>query len=74
MKLAYSKQYGKPCVVIEPDDRADDALMFAYREGCTFNDGESLSDLCIVCEFPGRPMELYSPEAFKRSFREGTST
>ena len=64
----YAPQYNTPCVLLEPlQYDADQIIDYAKRIGAVFlEDPESI---CYVIQFPGRPQELYTEEALRRSLR-----
>lgn len=66
MRVEFAEQYGRPCLVIEGTEPFEEVIMGAYDAEATFNDGE---DECLIVQFPGRPQELYTEEALRRSLR-----
>lgn len=68
MSCQYAPQYNTQCVRLEGGEVFEEVVMMAYDCGATYDDGE---DECFVIEFPGRPQELYSEEALRRSLVPG---
>lgn len=66
-KIIFAEQYSKPCVVVEDGDDADAIIDRCWDDEATFWDGESE---CCVVQFPGRPPELYTSEAVRRSLKK----
>ena len=64
MSCQFSEQYNKPCIRLEGGESYDEVAEFAYECEATYDDGE---DECFVIEFPGRPQELYTADALRRS-------
>jgi hypothetical protein len=75
MRLGYAEQYQSACVILEPSDLPmaldviDDTLEWAAEQGTTFDDG---GDECYVAEFPRRPPELFTEQAFRGSLASGS--
>jgi hypothetical protein len=57
-------------MVLDKTEEFDDVIETAKLEGATFFDDEE-ELLCV--RFPGRPQELYSVSALRRSLFSGTS-
>ena len=66
MKLAYAKQYAKPCIILEPGDEIEDVIEYAEYNDAIFWEGPG--EKAYVVQFPDRPKELYSERALQRSF------
>jgi hypothetical protein len=64
MKVEFSEQYSVPCVVIDGTETFDEVETKCSADEALFFDGE---EYCMVVQFPGRPMELYTGEALRRS-------
>lgn len=64
MRFEFAEQYGTACVVIEKEDTY--AALMTHRDitDCFYDDGE---DRLVCVRFPGRPQELYTQEALRRS-------
>lgn len=67
MYLGHSEQFGTSSVVLEdiPQD-PDQVIQYAEENEATYFDGE---DNCFVVQFPGRPVELYTESALRRSLK-----
>lgn len=63
----YSPQYKVPCVLIAGADphTAGEIIEFARLIGAVYEDEPD--SLCYVVQFPGRPQELYTDAAIRRS-------
>lgn len=66
MNITFAEQYGTPCIEVGPQDTFEGVESAARASAATYHDGE---DECLVLRFPGRPPELYTVEAAKRSIR-----
>jgi hypothetical protein len=67
MQLGHSGQYGVPCLIIEEAEDVidiDTLLEYATEQGALYHDGD---DYCFVVQLPGRPVELHTEEALRRS-------
>lgn len=64
MSCQFAEQYQKPCIRLEGGECFEEVVMFALDCDATYNDGE---DDCYVIQFPGRPQELYTEQALRRS-------
>ena len=71
MRFEFAEQYSRVCVMLDNSDvrhvTADELVRVCHDNECTYNDGE---DVCLVISFPGRPQELYTEEAARRSLIE----
>lgn len=66
MKIEMAEQYGVPCVVLDGTEAASEVICFAREsEAIYYEDGPD--DECFVVQLPGRPQELYTENALRRS-------
>lgn len=69
MKTEFAEQYGVPCLVLDGTERPIDVYDRAMKDGAWFwEPGED--EASLVLRYPGRPQELYTVEAIKRSYRQ----
>lgn len=68
MKVEFSEQYSKCCLVLEGTEDAQAVMDKAYEDECVYFDGE---DDCFVVRFPDRPQELYTETALRGSLPVG---
>lgn len=64
--VEFADQYGKCCLVLTGNEDPDLAIDQAYEDEAIFNDGE---DDLVVVRFPGRPQEVYTQDALRRSLK-----
>jgi hypothetical protein len=62
--MEYCEQFDCMCLVLDKTEDADEVIETAKCEGAIYFDGEK-ELLCV--KFPGRPQELYSETAIRRS-------
>lgn len=68
MRVEFADQYSVPCVVIDGTETFDEVETKCSESEALFWDGE---EYCMVVQFPGRPMELYTGEALQLSLTSG---
>lgn len=66
MRVEFAEQYSVPCVVIEGTETFEEVEEKCSVSDALYFDGE---EYCMVVQFPGRPQELYTGEALRRSLR-----
>ena len=67
MRLTFSIQYDRQCVIIEEDDTFEDLVNYAEENGAMLEE-DGPGDWVYVVQFPGRDFpELYTPTAIKGS-------
>lgn len=66
-----AEQYARPCIVLEGNETPDEVIERAWYAEALFDDGE---DECYVIQFPGRPPELYTEDALRRSLAANVET
>lgn len=71
MRVEFAEQYSVPCVVIDGTETFDEVETKCNEDDALYWDGE---EYCMVVQFPGRPMELYTQEALTRSLRSAGET
>lgn len=65
MRAEFAGQYQVVCLVIEEGDTFEDVMNYPQLdEAMVTHDG---IEYCV--RFPGRPQELYTSEALRRSFQ-----
>lgn len=67
MKSGYATQYHKHCIVLEVGDTIEDIIERAINKDALYQEGPDEEDIAFVVQFPGRPKELYSETALRRS-------
>jgi hypothetical protein len=68
MKRGFAGQYNTPCVIIEEGDDFQTVIDECENIGAYFQEGpDDYEDQVFVVQFPGRPKEVYSRNALKRS-------
>ena len=64
--MEYCSQFNCMRIVLDKTEDADDVIETAKCKGATYFDGE---ESLICARFPGRPQELYSENAIRRSLK-----
>lgn len=64
MRTEFAQQYNVPCVVLFGGETFEEVTARCRLDEAIFDDGE---DECYVLRFPGRPQELYTAQALRRS-------
>ena len=64
MRFGASSQYGSTVVILEEGDNADEVIEAAEENEATYE----ADDHYLVVRFPGRPDEVYTEDALRRSF------
>jgi len=67
MRYEFAEQYKIVCVVIQPGDTADKVIQDAIENDAVLVDESDEQDDEYCVRFPGRPQELYTARALKRS-------
>ena len=68
MKVTYAEQYQTACITLEGNEAPDDVIEKALDAGATFQ--EEPGEDCYILQFPGRPKELYTESAIRRSLKK----
>lgn len=68
MRFEFAEQYNCVCIRLDGSEiwTADALISVCHEYEATYDDGE---DICFIVQFPGRPQELYTEEALRRSFK-----
>jgi hypothetical protein len=68
--IGYAEQYNTPCLIINnlADWTANYLIDWAEEIGAIYEDEPG--SICYVIQFPGRPQELYTENAIKRTFKQ----
>lgn len=64
MRFEFAEQYNCVCVVIEPGDTAEAVIQAAFDNEAVYLEEDEYYP-CV--RFPGRPQEIYTVEALRRS-------
>lgn len=64
MRFEFAEQYRTACVVIEDGDTFASVMQHHDITDCFYDDG---NEWVICVRFPGRPQELYTEDALRRS-------
>ena len=67
MRAEYCEQFSTVCLSLDGTETAQQIIDRAHRDEAVYFDGE---DYCLVLQFPGRPQELYTETAVRRSMRQ----
>ena len=67
MRLGYARQYARSCIIVDKFDDANSVIEKCEMEGAVYYEGPSENDKAFVVQLPGRPKELYSEQALRKS-------